>query len=226
MIIGSVFLARPAFGQTDSGDSPEQEASATAVPAPDSVAVENVTDDSKIEKRITEILNASNWFSNIEVSSTHGFVVLSGTASTDEYANWGETIASRTEDVIGVKNELSIESVVSFRESMSIVGNSLSKLYQDFLLRLPFLVAGIGILIATWFASVAMKFLLARILDSRKRIRPSLKDLIKQLIAITVWIVGFLLATVVVFPGMTPAKALTVLGFGFGCNRFRFQRHF
>ena len=220
-LIALILFAPPAYSQ--SGDGAESETAAPVVPAPESVAVENVTDDSKIQQRITDILEASGWFSDVGVTSKHGFVVLSGKATTDENADWAETIALKTKDVIGVKNELSIESVVSFRESMSIVGESLSKLYQDFLLRLPFLVAGFGILVATWFASIAMKFILARLLDSRKGIRASLKDLIKQLLGIAVWIIGFLLATVVVFPGMTPAKALTVLGLGSVAIGFAFK---
>ena len=216
-----ILFAPPAYGQ--SGDDTDSEASVPAVPTPEAVAVENVTEDAKIEQRIAEILKASEWFSDVQVTSTHGFVVLSGKATTDENAAWAEAITLKTKDVIGVKNELAIESVVSFSESMSTVGASLSKLYQDFLLRLPFIVAGIGILIATYFVSLALKFLLAKVLDSRKHIRASLKDLIKQLAIITLWIAGFLMATVVVFPGMTPAKALTVLGLGSVAIGFAFK---
>ena len=220
-LIVLILFALPAYGQSDDGT--DSEATVPAVPTPEAVAVENVTEDSKIEQRIAEILKASGWFSDVEVTSTHGFVVLSGKATTDENAAWAETITLKTKDVIGVKNELAIESVVSFSESMSTVGASLSKLYQDFLLRLPFIVAGIGILIATYFVSLALKFLLAKVLDSRKHIRASLKDLIKQLAIITLWIAGFLMATVVVFPGMTPAKALTVLGLGSVAIGFAFK---
>ena len=221
LLIVLISISQPAYSQSSEGS--DSEASVPAVPAPESVAVENVTDDSKIKRRITDILEASGWFSDVEVTSQHGFVMLSGKATTDENAAWAETIALKTKDVIGIKNELSVESVVSFRESMAIVGNSLTKLYQDFLLRLPFLVAGLGILIATWFASIGLKFVLAKVLDSRKRIRSSLKDLIKQLATITLWIAGFLMATVVVFPGMTPAKALTVLGLGSVAIGFAFK---
>ena len=221
LLIVLILFALPAYGQSDDGT--DSEAKVPAVPTPEAVAVENVTEDSKIEQRIAEILKASEWFSDVEVTSTHGFVVLSGKATTDENAAWAEAITLKTKDVIGVKNELAIESVVSFSESMSTVGASLSKLYQDFLLRLPFIVAGIGILIATYFVSLALKFLLAKILDARKHIRASLKDLIKQLAIITLWIAGFLMATVVVFPGMTPAKALTVLGLGSVAIGFAFK---
>ena len=221
VLIALMLFSLPVYGQSEDGG--EAEEAPNAVAAPESVAVEGVTDDAKIEKRITDILNASNWFTDVKVTSDHGFVVLSGKSSTDEHATWAETIASRTEDVIGVENDLGIESLVSFSESMTVVGDSLSKLYQDFLLRLPFLIAGIGVLVATWFASIALKFLLARLLDSRKRIRTSLKDLFKQLIAISVWVTGFLLATVVIFPGMTPAKALTVLGLGSVAIGFAFK---
>ena len=221
LLILLLCFAQPVYGQGSEGN--DSEPAENAVPTPEAVAVENVTADSKIEQRITDILKASEWFSDVDVSATHGFVVLSGKATTDENAAWAEAITLKTKDVIGVKNELSIESVVSFSESMSTVGASLSKLYQDFLLRLPFLVAGVGLLIATYFASIVLKFLLAKILDSRKHIRSSLKDLIKQLATITLWIAGFLMATVVVFPGMTPAKALTVLGLGSVAIGFAFK---
>ena len=221
VLVVLIFIAQPALGQSD--DQAESEAAVPAVPTPDSVAVENVTDDSKIEKRITEILEASERVTEVDVTSTHGFVVLSGTAKTDENAEWAETIASKTKDVIGVENKLSVKSVVSFSESMATVGASLTKLYEDFLVRLPFIIAGIGLLILTWFASIALKFILAKILDSRSRIRASLKDLIKQLLTIGIWLLGFLLATIVVFPGMTPAKALTVLGLGSVAIGFAFK---
>ena len=220
LIVWTIF-AQPAFSQ--SGDGKDSEASVPAVPTPESVAVENVTDDSKIEKRIADILEASEWFSEVEVTSKNGFVVLSGKATTDENSDWAEKIALKTKDVIGVKNELAVESVVSFSESMATVGASLTKLYEDFLIRLPFIIAGIGLLVITWFASIALKFILHKILDSRSRIRASLKDLIKQLLTIGIWLLGFLLATIVVFPGMTPAKALTVLGLGSVAIGFAFK---
>ena len=57
----------------------------------------------------------------------------------------------------------------------------------------------------------------------KRGIRISLKDLIYQLTAIAVWIVGLLIAVVVAFPGMTPSKAVTVLGLGSVAIGFAFK---
>lgn len=190
---------------------------------PDTVAVEDVSDDSKIQRRLQGILESSGWFENVQVKSKHGFVKIDGTTNHDEHSDWAERIASRTTDVIGVSNNLQVESHVNFSQSMGVVGKSLEKLYRDFLLRLPFFIAGIFVIILTGFASKLIGFLLSSFLENSWNLRSSLRDLIKQLTAISIWIVGFLLATVVVFPGMTPAKALTVLGLGSVAIGFAFK---
>jgi small conductance mechanosensitive channel len=92
-----------------------------------------------------------------------------------------------------------------------IVVESLLGMWADLLARLPLIVAGIIVLLITWG--------LTRVIDRtirfslrRTHLRRSLRELLRQLVYITVWVVGLLTAAVVVFPGMTPAKVLTVLG--------------
>nr|WP_203565112.1 mechanosensitive ion channel family protein [Alteromonas genovensis] len=46
------------------------------------------------------------------------------------------------------------------------------------------------------------------------KIRRSLCELFDSLIKVTVWTVGFLIAITIIFPSLTPAKLLTVLGLG------------
>lgn len=211
-----------AFSQTSTSKGDDGTTS-PPISAPDSISVENIVDDEKIVERIEGILDASGWFANIEVTSMEGFVIISGEASSDEHADWAETIAERTQDVIGVKNQIEVESAIDFNSSMMVVADSLGKLYRDFLLRLPFLAAGFVALLITWVVSLVSKLLLSRVLDNRERLRSSLRDLIKQLVSIAVWVFGILLATVIVFPGMTPAKALTVLGLGSVAIGFAFK---
>lgn len=200
----------------------ESAAEAAAV-APDTVAVEDLADDYKIVRRLQSIFESSGWFEDIEIKSENGFVNINGTTGKDEHAQWAKDIASRTTDVIGVNNNLEVDTRINFSQAMSVVGKSLDRLYRDFLLRVPFFIAGFFVILATWLASRFVAFLLSRILGNRSSVRPSLRDLIKQLSSISVWIVGFLLATVVVFPGMTPAKALTVLGLGSVAIGFAFK---
>lgn len=190
---------------------------------PDTVAVEGIADDSKIVKRLEGILDSSGWFDDTEVISRDGFVTLKGSTSSDEHSEWAEEIATRTTDVIGVNNELIVESKLNFSDSMRVVGQSLDKQYRELLLRLPFLIAGLVVLLFTWLTSRVSAFLHSRIFFNRSKIRSSLQDLIRQLMSISIWITGLLIATIVVFPGMTPAKALTVLGLGSVAIGFAFK---
>ena len=207
----------------EAADPDSQNVAEAVETAPDTVAVEGVVDDSKIAKRLQEIYEASGWFEDVEVTSKHGFITISGFADTDAHSNWAAEIATRTTDVIGVSNNLNVDSKLNFSDSMVVVGKSLDKQYREMLIRFPFLVAGLSVLIFTWIVSKLVGFALGKLLDSRKVLRSSLKDLIKQLSSITVWLLGILLATVVVFPGMTPAKALTVLGLGSVAIGFAFK---
>ncbi len=62
-----------------------------------------------------------------------------------------------------------------------------------------------------------------RALKKQKRIRANLADLFVQLSSMAVWATGIVLAAVVVFPGLTPARALTVLGLGSIAVGFAFK---
>jgi len=207
----------------DDADGSTKEVSSKVGETPDKVSVENVVDDAKIADRIQGIFEASGRFEKVKVVSQNGFVRIEGTARTDEHSEWAEEIASKATDVVGVSNNLIVDSNMDIGQSMAVVGRSLEKLYRDFLLRIPFFVAGLVVIMLTWVVSKVVGLLLFRILENRHKIRASLRDLVKQLTWIAIWIVGFLLATVVVFPGMTPAKALTVLGLGSVAIGFAFK---
>ena len=66
-------------------------------------------------------------------------------------------------------------------------------------------------LLLTWgIATIAGKF--ARRFAKKTTQRPSLQDLLVRLVRIFIWVVGLLFTAMVLFPGMTPAKALGGLG--------------
>ena len=91
------------------------------------------------------------------------------------------------------------------------IQQTLMALWADFLSHLPFLLAALVILALTWL--VVMLFQrFSRKLLSRWRRRQSLRDLISRLIVITIWTIGILLAALVLFPGLTPARALGAMG--------------
>lgn len=216
-------LAWSSHAFTQDADCSDSSSGEPVTTKPNTVAVDGVSSDAAIVNRLTGILEASEWFENVEVKSEEGFVSISAVTSSDEHAQWAERIATRTQDVIGVNNQIKVDSQIDFGQSMAVVAKSLNKLYRDFLLRLPFLIAGMAVIMLTWIAARMVKITLDRFLDSREKMRTSLKDLIKQLAGISVWIAGLLTATIVVFPGMTPSKALTVLGLGSVAIGFAFK---
>lgn len=58
---------------------------------------------------------------------------------------------------------------------------------------------------------------------ARTNLRPSLKELFALLVSIFVWIVGLMIAAVIVFPGLTPASILAGLGIGSVAIGFAFK---
>lgn len=75
-----------------------------------------------------------------------------------------------------------------------------------------FFIAAI-VLFLTWCVSAVLTHLLRQSFK-RSNIRPSLRDLFITLTKVTLWTIGVLLAVTVIFPSLTPAKLLTVLGLG------------
>ena len=88
---------------------------------------------------------------------------------------------------------------------------SIGTIWSQFLGQVPLLLAGVIVLLVTWgIAAVAR-----RITDRafrRSRMRTSLRELFVRLISIGIWVLGLLLAAMIVFPGLTPSKALGGLG--------------
>lgn len=91
------------------------------------------------------------------------------------------------------------------------VTETVAGLWQDLVVRTPFLVAGILVLLVTWGTVAIFRRVAPKILGGQ-RLRRSLRDLIERLITMSIWAVGLTVAMVIVFPGLTPAKALGALG--------------
>jgi small-conductance mechanosensitive channel len=83
--------------------------------------------------------------------------------------------------------------------------------WDGFVERVPFLIAGLGIVLLTWGVAALFGRFSDRIFQ-KAEVRRSRKDLFKRLFTIAIWIVGLLIAAMVVFPGMTPSRALAGLG--------------
>lgn len=77
----------------------------------------------------------------------------------------------------------------------------------------PLLLIALVLLVVTWALAKACSRLLRRSMR-RSHIRPSLKELFETLLRLSIWLLGILVCVTIVFPSLTPANLLTVLGLG------------
>lgn len=107
--------------------------------------------------------------------------------------------------------EETAEDLTSIQGILDTLQRTLLDIWQNFLGHMPYLIAGVLVLIIT--ALVANLF--GRIgakLGKRAKLRSSLQNLVQRLITIATWVLGLLLTAMLVFPGLTPTKALGGLG--------------
>lgn len=86
----------------------------------------------------------------------------------------------------------------------------------------PHIVVAFVILLLTVGLSKAATFSVRRVL-ARTKLRQSLKELFTLLMSILVWVLGLMIAAVIVFPGLTPASILAGLGLGSVAIGFAFK---
>ncbi|WP_406827834.1 mechanosensitive ion channel family protein [Microbulbifer sp. ARAS458-1] len=107
--------------------------------------------------------------------------------------------------------ELAKVAPSSFSDVIDTVSESLLNIWQGFLGHIPFFAASVMMLLLTWLvATLTGKF--ARRFAKKTTQRPSLQDLLVRLVRIFIWVIGLLFTAMVLFPGLTPAKALGGLG--------------
>ena len=87
---------------------------------------------------------------------------------------------------------------------------------------LPNFAIALLILFVTWVvARFAVR--IADVLTGKTPLRPSLKNLIDTVVKLAIWIIGLMVALIVVMPGMTPAGLIAGLGIGAVAIGFAFQ---
>lgn len=86
-----------------------------------------------------------------------------------------------------------------------------NELLSAFVGHIPYVVSAFVVLTITWLLTRAIDSFGTRLLGQWKK-RESVKELILRLIGILVTVLGLLLAAIVLFPGLTPSKALGGLG--------------
>lgn len=98
-------------------------------------------------------------------------------------------------------------------EPLEIIADRLSAIARDSVALVPQIVVAVIVLASAWLVVRLVTFAYRRAMR-RSRLRPSLVEVLRKLIAVTVWIVGLMIAATVLFPNLTPARLLAGLGLG------------
>lgn len=107
-------------------------------------------------------------------------------------------------------------------DEVGIILGRLTQLWREFLSATPRLAASLVVLVLTWAIAKGLHALIGRALR-RSEMRASLRELAQQLIYASIWIGGLLIAAIVLFPSLTPGRAIAGLGIGSIAVGFAFK---
>lgn len=107
-------------------------------------------------------------------------------------------------------------------EIFQIFWGSLSSIGTGFIKHLPNLIAAIIILVLTLFVARLAKTIINRIFRGDK-IRRELLNLAKNLLGLGIWLGGFAIAAIIVFPSLSPANLFAAIGLGSVAIGFAFK---
>ena len=87
---------------------------------------------------------------------------------------------------------------------------------------LPQITVALIILVLTWLSAKGIGALIGR-LTAGAKLRPSLKSFAVLIAGIATWVIGLMVAAIIVFPNLTPASMLAGLGIGSVAIGFAFK---
>jgi len=123
----------------------------SAVDVAEKVEVDPVNTDSEIAERISEILDATRWFENANVSVDGGVAFLDGVADTQAHRAWAEQTAMRTTDVVAVVNRLTVAEKPFWNFDPAI--ESLKQLARETTMMLPLILIAVVIIFLSYYVA-------------------------------------------------------------------------
>lgn len=154
------------------------------------LSVQAQPEDALLEARIQTILQAIPEFTEIDVQATQGVVTLSGRVLTGQARERLQTLVAELEGVFYVVNAVELETGIE--ETISPIIMRLEGYWADFIAFIPRLIIALLALALFWLLS----FLLTRwrLPYRRWRNNPLLLEFIKQLVRISIFLVGVIVA--------------------------------
>lgn len=161
-----------ASAQTVTREQPIEQASSSTdevSPVAARVDIEPVARDDQIRERLERILIATGWFTDPTVRVEEGVVFLRGRAESEELKKWASNLASNTQDVAAVANQMSVRELSIW--DFSVAESGLAALWRDIVRALPLVVLALLILavaaVAAWLTTLGMRRALIRRIGSR-----------------------------------------------------------
>ena len=105
---------------------------------------------------------------------------------------------------------------------LDILIDRVNEMVAGFVRILPQLGIALFVVVITWVIAKAARRLLDRVLR-RADLRQTLINLFETVLGVMVWTIGLLIAATIVFPGVTPANLLALLGLGSVAIGFAFK---
>jgi small conductance mechanosensitive channel len=174
--------------------------------AKEPVAVVPAAQDSDIAKRLSRILQSTEWFKAARVGVRDGVVTLDGKTDSVEHQQWAGDLAQKTEGTVAVVNRIEIEADVG--STFGRAGEEFARLYRQVVQSWPVVALAAVILIITWIAAKLVAAISRRMLASRIE-SPLLLLVVARAFAIPIFLLGIYF--VLQAAGLT-RLALTVLG--------------
>ncbi len=198
---------------TPTADDVAAEATGTAtatgaapVTVADKVQVDPVNSDDRIEKRLQEVFEATEWFTDIDVKVDRGVAFLSGLADSEKHQVWAEATAMNTSDVVAVVNHLKVVDRPFWNFAPAV--QSVKDLARETTSLLPLILVGLVIVVLGYYMAI-LTAILARKFAHRKISSQLLQEVTGNVAGVFIFIVFFYLALRI--SGLT-RLALTLLG--------------
>lgn len=154
------------------------------------VAVDFVTDDGSIERRLRQILETTGRFDGVNLEVKHGVAMLTGELADDAERVWVVDLVKNTEGVVAVSSGLTLTATPVW--DLRPAYEELSTLWRRFVASLPRLLAGLLVLVVVVLSSNRIARLISRPLakDTQSEL---LRTIIGKSIAFCVWMIGLFL---------------------------------
>jgi hypothetical protein len=169
------------------------------------IEVQPVSSDQAIDRRLTRILEATGWVSDITVQVEEGMVFLDGRADSADYRTWAGALAGKTSDVVAVVNRIQVAERSPWDFSPAV--SELQTLWEVSVQRVPRLLLGLLVLIVSGISAWLAAYGARRTLGVR--LNPLLREVAARLLGIFVLLLGLYLVLQVV--GLSRLAA-TILG--------------